>query len=171
MSEYNLHTIRELLGEAFSSGEITTLAFDLFHNVYQDFTAGMTRSQKIEMVVNHANQKGKIPELLAYIQRQNLYQYGRFENQLKSAPVNETAADSSGKISAMSKRRLLREKEQLEAQWKLKSEIVGRLGQALMIETDVTRKFQAEQQLQQAEKELQEIEDKLDAVDNQLKNS
>lgn len=171
MGEYNLHTIRELLGDAFSSGEITTLAFDLFHDVYQDFAAGMTRSQKIEMLVNHANQKGKIPELLAYVQRQNVYQYGRFEDQLKSQSAPSESTSPPAKTPKVSLRRLKREKANLETQWTLKSEIVQRLGEAVAVETDVPRKFQTEQQLKQAEQELKEIEDKLEAIDNQLPNS
>lgn len=93
MTDYNLHTIRELLGEAFSSGEITTLAFDLFHDVYQDFTSGMTRDQKIRMVVDKANKTGKLPELLAYVQRQNAYQYGRYAPKLMLAQQPDNGAD------------------------------------------------------------------------------
>ena len=95
MSDYNLHTIRELLGEAFSSGEITTLAFDLFHDIYQDFTAGMTRSTKIEMVVANANKKGRIPDLLKYVQEKNAYQYGRYANKLKSPSPSQEAQPTS----------------------------------------------------------------------------
>jgi hypothetical protein len=168
MSEYNLHVIRELLGEAFSSGEITTLAFDLFHDVYQDFTAGMTRSQKIRMVVDHANKNGAMPGLLAYVERQNAYQYGRFAPQLKSQAGSQQTAVVSKKPVVQSSRRLKSEKDQLESQSELLAEKVRRLRDAVAIETDVTRKFQIEQQLKQAKEELSEVDDKIDEIDDLL---
>lgn len=89
MSEYNLPIIRELLGEAFSSGEITTLAFDLFYDVYQNFPSTMTRADKIQMVVQKAQASGRIPQLLAYVQEKNGYQYGRFADKLQAPSIEE----------------------------------------------------------------------------------
>lgn len=83
---YDLQAVRELLSAALSSGEISTLAFDLFPTVYEDFTAGMTRSQKIEMIVSHASRKGRVHDLIGYIERYNPYQHGRFANRLLSHP-------------------------------------------------------------------------------------
>ncbi len=171
MSEYNLHAIRELLSEAFSSGEVSTLAFDLFHEVYQEFTAGMTRSQKIKMVIEEASKKGRMPELLAYVQRQNAYQYGRFEGQFKTSSVSPKVSTESKKPTKVSSRRLKREKARLESQSELITEKVRRLGDALRIETDVLRKFQIEQQLKEAEAELKEVDDKLDEIEEQLEIS
>ena len=110
MSEYNLATIRALLGEAFSSGEITTLAFDLFHNVYQDFTAGMTRSQKIKMVIDEAQSKGRMIELLAYVQEQNCISTA----DLKTSLSKSTPQCTKIKKTSLSLRRLYREKAHLD---------------------------------------------------------
>ena len=80
---YNLAVVRQLLAAAFSAGEISTLAFDLFPAVYHDFAAGMTRAQKIEMVLAYAERTGGVDDLLAYVQRVNRYQYNRFAARLR----------------------------------------------------------------------------------------
>ena len=83
---YNLETVRKLLNDAFSSGEIQTLAFDRFHEVYDDFAAGMTKRQMIEAVVENAHKNGRIPDLLDYVKKENAYQYNRYASQLEAAP-------------------------------------------------------------------------------------
>ena len=84
MTQYNLATIRELLAAAFSSSEIDTLAFDLFQEVYRNFTSGMINSAKISLIVTHASDHGQIPRLLTYVENHNPYQYQRFAAQLKA---------------------------------------------------------------------------------------
>jgi hypothetical protein len=168
MSEYNLHIIRELLAEAFSSGEISTLAFDLFHEVYADFTTGMTRSQKIEMVVDTAVRRGMIPELLAYVQSHNLYQYNQFAGQLYAKTAADPVTGSGGKLSPSAQRRLQQDKEQLEGQWEIQAEKVKRLRNAVAVETNVAIKLQYEHQLAEAEKEMNATAEKLAAVEAQL---
>lgn len=81
-----LETVRKLLNDAFSSGEIQTLAFDRFHEVYGDFAAGMTKSQMIKAVVENAHNNGRIPDLLDYVKKANPYQYNRYAPQLEAAP-------------------------------------------------------------------------------------
>ena len=84
MSSYNQQIIRELLSAAFSAGEIQTLAFDLFQPVYQDFTAGMPKSQMIRAIVEYAEKYGKTPEMLDYIQDKNSYQFNRFAAKIRN---------------------------------------------------------------------------------------
>ena len=79
-NRYDLQAVRELLGAAFSAGEINTLAIDLFQPVYQDFSPGMTRAQKNAAILQHADKHGRIPDLLAYTKKANDYQYGRFSH-------------------------------------------------------------------------------------------
>ncbi len=78
MPVYNFAKIRELLTAAFSSGEINTLAFDLFRPLYDDFSGGMSKGDRIEQIVMEAERNGRIPQLLNYVQEKNAYQYGRF---------------------------------------------------------------------------------------------
>ena len=77
-----LATIRELLATAFNSGEIDTLAFDLFQSVYRDFSPGMMRSAKIQGIVQHASDNGRIPDLLFYVEKENPYQYASYAAEL-----------------------------------------------------------------------------------------
>ncbi len=83
---YNLETVRKLLNDAFSSGEIKTLAFDRFYEVHNDFAAGMAKRQMIEAVVEYAHKNGRIPDLLDYVKKANPYQYERYAPQLAAAP-------------------------------------------------------------------------------------
>ncbi|MFZ0544720.1 MAG: hypothetical protein WAM60_04755 [Candidatus Promineifilaceae bacterium] len=87
---YDLEAIRKLLSAAFSSSEIQTLAFDRFHEVYEDFTSGMAKSRMVEAVVERAIKSGRIPDLLDYVKAANPYQYQRFAPQLElSTPSNQ----------------------------------------------------------------------------------
>jgi hypothetical protein len=83
MNSYDLAAVRELLAAAFSASEISTLAFDLFQPIYQEFTPGMISSEKIKLIVAHANQHGEIPRLLTYVEKHNPYQYQRFAERLR----------------------------------------------------------------------------------------
>lgn len=89
---YNLETVRKLLNDAFSSGEIKTLAFDRFHDVHDDFAAGMSKRQMIEAVVEYAHKHGRIPDLLDYVKKANPYQYNRYAPQLEAAPPTRQTA-------------------------------------------------------------------------------
>ncbi len=83
---YNLEIVRNLLNDAFSSGEIKTLAFDRFYDVHNDFAAGMAKRQMIEAVVENAHNNGRIPDLLDYVKKANPYQYNRYAPLLEAAP-------------------------------------------------------------------------------------
>lgn len=83
MTQYDLAAVRELLAAAFSASEITTLAFDLFQPIYQEFTSGMIASEKIRMLVSYADRTGEMPRLLAYVEKHNRYQYQRFAERLR----------------------------------------------------------------------------------------
>ncbi len=46
-------SLRELLTAAFSDAELTTLCFDHFHPVYEDFAAGMSKGDKIQRLLDY----------------------------------------------------------------------------------------------------------------------
>ena len=83
-TNYNLAAVRELLTAAFTIGEINNPAFDLFRAVYDDFSGGMSKSERIRLVVDAAVRHGRLPDLLAYVEKENPYQYGRFAPNLIS---------------------------------------------------------------------------------------
>jgi hypothetical protein len=71
-------------------------------------------------------------------------------------------------ITQEQRRQLEREKNSLEQLCQLQSEKIARIQKALIIETDPSRKFQYEQQIQQEEYTLKELNDKLYKIENQL---
>ncbi|NEQ19480.1 MAG: hypothetical protein F6K28_07280 [Microcoleus sp. SIO2G3] len=71
-------------------------------------------------------------------------------------------------ITQEQRRRLERERNSLEKLYKLQSEKVAWIREALIIETDPLRKFQYEHQIQEDECTLKELDDKLSEIENQL---
>lgn len=112
---YNLAAIRKLLTDAFSSGNIQTLAFDLFPEVYDDFATGMTKSQMVEAVLIYAERNGRLPHLLAYVQKENPYQYNRYAPQLEGvSPARQPAYGDEQRLQDL-QRNINREAELLNA--------------------------------------------------------
>ncbi len=72
---YNTADIRQFLTEAFSDEELVALCSDYFPNVYDDFTLGMTKGQKIQLLIDYCQRHDVIPNLLAAIQRTRPDQY------------------------------------------------------------------------------------------------
>jgi hypothetical protein len=82
--EFNTAAVRELLLAAFSDEELTTFCYDNFRTVYEDFATGMSRTQKIQMLVAYCERRGEMAELLVRVERANPYQYARFRDRLRN---------------------------------------------------------------------------------------
>ncbi|MEH2273702.1 MAG: AAA-like domain-containing protein [Nostoc sp.] len=87
----------------------------------------------------------------------------------------QTAASGSPAPSQNQRERCLRrasptqqEQDSLEKAYALQSQRIARIRNAWIIETDPSRKFQYEHQLQSEERTLKELSDKLDAIEQQL---
>ncbi|WP_414573116.1 AAA-like domain-containing protein [Nostoc sp. CCY 9925] len=80
----------------------------------------------------------------------------------------QTTASGNSVQSQNQRQRSQQERDSLEKAYTLQSQKVANLRTALVIETDVSRKFQYEQQLQSEERTLKELGDKLDAIEQQL---
>jgi hypothetical protein len=84
-SPWNMAAIRTLLTAAFSDEELTTLCFDHFRPVYQDFGTGMSKGQKIRRLLDYCNRHGRVAELLDCVRERNPAQYrhslGRLRNE------------------------------------------------------------------------------------------
>jgi hypothetical protein len=76
---WNYAAIRQLLNDAFSDEELTTLCFDDFPSVYDTFGAGMSKSQKIQNLVEHCKRNLDVERLLDIISARNPTQFARFE--------------------------------------------------------------------------------------------
>jgi hypothetical protein len=81
-ANWNTAAVRDLLTAAFSDGELTTLCFDYFHPVYEDFSSGMGKGDKIQRLLEHCLRHGQMDELLARVQQRNPAQYRRFAERL-----------------------------------------------------------------------------------------
>lgn len=76
----NTATIRDLLTAAFSDEELTTLCFDYFRAVYDNFSAGMSKGQKIQLLLDYCTRRDQFDQLLPLIRERNPAQYTRFES-------------------------------------------------------------------------------------------
>jgi hypothetical protein len=79
--------------------------------------------------------------------------------------------DLSNKLSAGQRHRLAQEQAGLESQSNLLSEKLGRLRNAIAIETDAATIFKLEQQIKQAESEIKELDAKLESIEEILNNN
>jgi hypothetical protein len=82
--QWNTTALRDLLTAAFSDGELTTLCFDHFSAVYEDFAAGMSKSDKIQRLLSHCVRHEQVETLLIVVREANPVQYRRYEGQLRS---------------------------------------------------------------------------------------
>ena len=71
----NRQALHELLTAAFDNSDLTTLAFIVLPDVHSQFSPAMASRTKIEMILDGALRHGRIPDLLAYIERENHYQF------------------------------------------------------------------------------------------------
>ena len=70
--------MRQFLISAFSDEEITTLCFDRFRPVYENFSGGMSKGQKIQQLLEHCERHDEWPRLLSVLQRERPQQFARF---------------------------------------------------------------------------------------------
>lgn len=75
MTQPDTKTIRQFLNDYFNDSEFTTFCFDYFLNVYQNFTDGMNKGQKIQLLLDYCLRQGKMPHLLANLQKERSEQY------------------------------------------------------------------------------------------------
>lgn len=80
--QYNTAVIRELLITAFSDSELTTLCFDYFHVVYEDFSSGMSKGDKVQRLLEYAVRHNALPELLVRVEQENPTKYVEFASRL-----------------------------------------------------------------------------------------
>jgi hypothetical protein len=79
---YNTAALRELLIAAFSDSELTTLCFDYFRAVYEDFSAGMGKGDKVQRLLDYATRNNAFSELLGRVKTANPAKYAEFESRL-----------------------------------------------------------------------------------------
>jgi formylglycine-generating enzyme required for sulfatase activity len=90
---YNIETIRQLVMAAFNDKELSDFCFGHFDAVYQDFTEGQTKSQRVRQLVDFATRRGQLDALLAEIKEANPYQFDRFQADVRSASGSGVLVD------------------------------------------------------------------------------
>jgi hypothetical protein len=90
---YDLKTVRKLLTAAFGDEELNQFCLENseFRPVYEQFSAGMSKTQKIQRLIEYCERKVLMERLLALVKEEHADQYAEFENELtggqKAAPV------------------------------------------------------------------------------------
>ena len=68
--EIETAVIRQFLRERFDDEELDALCFDYFADVQHDFTLGMAKGQKIQLLLDHCRRQNRLPDLLAALERE-----------------------------------------------------------------------------------------------------
>jgi hypothetical protein len=89
--------IRELLTSAFSDEELQFFCHDQpdFRSVYEEFSSGMSKSEKIERLIAFSEQHALLDKLLNEVQKANPRQYASFQNRLYRVTIREPATPGS----------------------------------------------------------------------------
>lgn len=89
--EWNTAAIRDLVGAAFSDEEVTTLCFDHFRSVYEEFSSGMSKRDKIQRLLDYCERHDQLSKLVRLVKELNQAQYNRYASRLEQAPRKEPA--------------------------------------------------------------------------------
>ena len=74
---------------AFSDEELTALCFDRFRLVHEQFSAGMSKLDKIQRLVEHCDRHSQMDELVSLIAEHNPDQYALFAVRVRSSQAPE----------------------------------------------------------------------------------
>jgi formylglycine-generating enzyme required for sulfatase activity len=93
MTDSTRARIRQFVMEFFNDEELNTLSFDYFPFVYNEFTTGMPKSQKVRLLIEGCERRRKIPDLLAALKRERPNSYDDYfavesiQSQPESKPI------------------------------------------------------------------------------------
>jgi RNA polymerase sigma factor (sigma-70 family) len=73
--------IRQLVEDALTDDDLSNLCQDEFPKVYNQFTSGQTKSQRIRLLVEHVKSYQEIPKLVTAIEQTNPNAYAKFMSQ------------------------------------------------------------------------------------------
>ena len=69
--------LRQFLTDYFSDEELTTLCFDFFPEVHNSFASGMSKGQKVQLLIEYVQRREQLPDLLKVLQQQRPAQYAK----------------------------------------------------------------------------------------------
>lgn len=80
--DYNIPAIRRLLKAAFDDEALDIFCYDYYRDVHGSFSQGMSRTAKIQRLIEHCERNLAFASLLERIEQENPAQYERFKSQL-----------------------------------------------------------------------------------------
>ena len=98
-TRYNTAALRDLISAALSGDELTALAFDHFRPVYDQFAAGQTRHQRVQLLLDHAVRSKQMARLAALIQEINPARYREFAGRLLTPAADAAPARPQNSVS------------------------------------------------------------------------
>jgi hypothetical protein len=79
---YNNAKIRRLLTEAFTDEDLNDFCMDYFPRVFEQLSTGMSKSQKIQRLMEYCARRNQFSHLLALVKDSNANKYTEYENEL-----------------------------------------------------------------------------------------
>lgn len=100
MSAYNLSAVRQLITDAFDLEGLNSFCYDYFRSVYDQFQDTDRKTTRVRMLLEHAERKGELAQLLNLIQQENPGKYKQYAGQLGQATASppDSSPSSSGAI-------------------------------------------------------------------------
>ena len=89
--------IRDFLTAAFSDEELTTLCFDHFPEVYNSFSTGLTKGQKIQLLIEYGVRRAEWSALISALQNNRPRQFAAF---FETSSISEQQGSSNLSTSA-----------------------------------------------------------------------
>jgi formylglycine-generating enzyme required for sulfatase activity len=86
--------LREFITKTFNDDELTALCFDSFRDVYENFTSGMPKSQKIQSLLDYCRRRDTWRQLLTALSKTRPQQFEQklVEPYFASAATNQSAS-------------------------------------------------------------------------------
>src|SRR4030095_7788954 len=95
--------IRPILRQNFSDQELDELCWDRFHEVQQDFSQGMSKGQKIQLLLEYCQNRDQMAELVRAITHTRRGQFPQLEDVLKTI---DSASDTPDRITRIAVREI-----------------------------------------------------------------
>lgn len=101
--------LREFITKAFNDDELTALCFDSFRDVYEDFTSGMPKGQKIQSLLDYCQRRDAWSQLLTALSQVRPQQFEQkyVAPHIAPATISQSASNQDATSGAMRNPRLI----------------------------------------------------------------
>ena len=101
-ARYNTAAMRDLIVAALTEDEFNVLVYDYFRPVANQFAGGQTRSQRVQLLLEHAEHTVQLERLATLIQAINPARYAQHAPQLLETDAGAAPAASPPRDAAAS---------------------------------------------------------------------